>query len=404
MMTLGRLAGIEIRAHYSTLIVFGALTSVLAYGYLPAVTPAAGIPERLAVAIIVSGLLVLSILAHEMGHAFVARSRGLIVSSVTLYLFGGLAHVGGVRSEPDDDIAIGLAGPAASALLAGVFFAIGAAIWTANSQAALLLLNLASANALLFAINAIPGYPMDGGMVLRGVLWKLTGNVVSATRRAATAGKAFAYLIAGAGVWLLLRGDVNVIAGMWVVLIGWLLAGLAESAYRTIIMRTALEGLTVKDLCARDVPVLQTSDSVASAAAILRGGASSRVIAVLFGERLAGLVSDVDVARVPQNDADTTPISTIMSRTGGLPTFDAECDAVVLTAAVPVSPLRCVIVVDELGEYIGLVRQEDMTRYVEMIETLGNSQAISLAQLKRLMPGGRESEREPAATPADKPL
>jgi predicted transcriptional regulator len=257
---------------------------------------------------------------------------------------------------------------------------------------------------LLFAINAIPGYPMDGGMVLRGVLWKLTGNVVSATRRAATAGKVFAYLIAGGGVWLLLRGDVNVIAGMWVVLIGWLLAGLAESAYRTIIMRTALEGLTVKDLCARDVPVLQTSDSVASAGAILRGGASSRVIAVLFGERLAGLVSDVDVARVPQNDAETTPISTIMSRTGGLPTFDAECDAVVLTAAVPVSPLRCVIVVDELGEYIGLVRQEDMTRYVEMIETLGNSQAISLAQLKRLMPGGREREREPAATTADKPL
>ncbi|MBV8367280.1 MAG: M50 family metallopeptidase, partial [Candidatus Eremiobacteraeota bacterium] len=141
MMTLGRIAGIEVRAHYSTLIVFGALTSVLAYGYLPAVTPAAGTAERLAVAIIVSGLLVLSILAHEMGHAVVARRRGLIVSSVTLYLFGGLAHVGGVRSEPDDDIAIGLAGPAVSALLAGIFFAAGAAIWAANAQAALLLLN-----------------------------------------------------------------------------------------------------------------------------------------------------------------------------------------------------------------------------------------------------------------------
>jgi Zn-dependent protease len=93
MMTIGRLAGIEIRAHYSTLIVFGALTSVLAYGYLPVVTPAADSLERLAVAIIVSSLLVASILAHELAHAFVARSRGLTVSGVTLYLFGGLAHV-----------------------------------------------------------------------------------------------------------------------------------------------------------------------------------------------------------------------------------------------------------------------------------------------------------------------
>ncbi|MBV8367059.1 MAG: hypothetical protein JO194_11255, partial [Candidatus Eremiobacteraeota bacterium] len=270
------------------------------------------------------------------------------------------------------------------------------------AQAALLLLNLASANALLFAINAIPGYPMDGGMVLRGLLWRFSGNVVAATRRAATAGKAFAYVIAGAGVWLLLRGDVNVIAGMWVVLIGWLLAGLAESAYRAIIMRTALEGLTVKDLCARDVPVLQTSDSVAAGAAVLRGGASSRVIAVMFGERLAGLVSDVDVARVHQSDAENTSISVIMSRTGNLPAFEADCDAAALISAVPASALRCVVVVDELGEYIGLVRQEDMTRYVEMIEALGNSNAISLAQLKRLMPGARSSE--PTATPADKPL
>ncbi|HME81341.1 MAG TPA: site-2 protease family protein [Candidatus Eremiobacteraceae bacterium] len=382
MMTLGRLAGIEIRAHYSTLIVFGALTSILAYGYLPVVTPAAGPLERLAVAIIVSGLAGVSILAHELGHALVARSRGLTVTGVTLYLFGGLAHVGGAPNDPSDDIAIGLGGPAVSAVLASAFLAGGAAVMRANPQAALLLINLGAANALLFLVNALPGYPMDGGMVLRGLLWKLSGNVVAATRRATTAGKAFAYLIAAGGVWLLLRGDV--IDGMWVVLIGWLLAGLAEGAYRAIIMRTALEGLTVKDLCARDVPVLQTSDSVATAAGLLRAGASSRIIAVMFGERLAGLVSDVDVARVPTADAEATSISNVMSRTGGQPTLDADCDALVLISAMPASPLRCIIVVDERGDYLGLVRHEDLTRYVEMIEALGNSSALSSRSLRRL--------------------
>jgi Zn-dependent protease/predicted transcriptional regulator len=388
MMTLGRLAGIEIRAHYSTLLVFGALTSILAYGYLPVVTPAAGSLERLAVAIIVSGLAGASILAHELGHALVARSRGLTVTGVTLYLFGGLAHVGGAPSDASDDIAIGLGGPAISALLASAFLAAGAAVMGANPQAAFLLINLGAANALLFLVNALPGYPMDGGMVLRGLLWKLSGNVVAATRRATTAGKAFAYLIAAGGVWLLLRGDV--IDGMWVVLIGWLLAGLAEGAYRAIIMRTALEGLTVKDLCASDVPVLQTSDSVATAAALLRAGASSRIIAVMFGERLAGLVSDVDVARVPTADAEATSISSVMSRTGGQPTLDADCDALVLVSAMPASPLRCIIVVDERGDYLGLVRHEDLTRYVEMIEALGNSSALSSRSLRRL--GGVRAE------------
>jgi len=332
----------------------------------------------------VSGLAGISILAHELGHALVARSRGLTVTGVTLYLFGGLAHVGGgsAPSDPSDDIAIGLGGPAISALLASAFLAAGAAVMRANPQAAFLLINLGAANALLFLVNALPGYPMDGGMVLRGLLWKLSGNVVAATRRATTAGKAFAYLIAAGGVWLLLRGDV--IDGMWVVLIGWLLAGLAEGAYRAIIMRTALEGLTVKDLCARDVPVLQTSDSVATAAALLRAGASSRIIAVMFGERLAGLVSDVDVARVPTSDAESTSISSVMSRTGGQPTLDADCDALVLVSAMPASPLRCIIVVDERGDYLGLVRHEDLTRYVEMIEALGNSSALSSRSLRRL--------------------
>jgi Zn-dependent protease/predicted transcriptional regulator len=396
MMTLGRLAGIEIRAHYSTLIVFGALTSVLAYGYLPVVTPAADSLERLAVAIIVSSLLVASILAHELAHAFVARRRGLTVSGVTLYLFGGLAHVGGARSGPGDDVAIGMAGPAINALFAAVFLAAGASVMHANAQAALLLINLGLANALLFGVNVLPGYPMDGGMVLRGLIWKLTGNVVAATRRAATTGKALAYLIAAAGVWLLLRGDV--IDGMWVVLIGWLLAGLAEGAYRGIITRTALEGLRVKDLCARDVPVLQTADTVATAAALLRSGTSSRIIAVMFGERLAGLVADIDVARIASSDAEATSISSIMLRTGGQPTLDADCDAIVLIQAMPASPLRCIIVVDERGDYLGLVRHEDVTRYVEMIETLGNSSALGTRWLRRL--GARTDASESLRSPA----
>ena len=398
MIVLGNLAGIEVRAHYWTLIVFGALTAILAYGYLPAVTPAAGPLERLAVGIIVAALLGGSVLAHEFGHALVARKRGFAVTGITLYLFGGFTNLAGTRTTALDDIAIGLAGPAASAALAAVFLGAAAATLHANQQAALLLAGVGIINALLFGANVLPGYPMDGGGILRGLLWQTGGNVIVATRRAATSGKAVAYLLAGAGVLLLLRADV--IDGMWIVLIGWMLAGLAESAYRAIIVRTALEGLRVKDLCARDLPVLQTSESVAAASAMFGAGSPSHVLAVMFGERLAGLATDVDVARVPTDQAVSMPISAVMLRSAGQPALDADADALALLPAIAASPIRCVIAVDERGDFLGLVRQEDITRYVDMIEALGNSTEVSSRRLKRLQPPAVE----PRTNPVDKPL
>jgi len=398
MIVLGHLAGIEIRAHFWTLIVFGALTGILAYGYLPAVTPAAGPLERLAVGIIVAILLAGSVLAHELGHALVARTRGFVVTGVTLYLFGGFTNLAGAKTTALDDISIGLAGPAVSAAIAALFLGASAAALHANEQAALLLAGVGVINALLFGANVLPGYPMDGGMVVRGLLWHLGGNVIVATGRAATSGKVLAYLLAGSGVILLLRADV--LDGMWIVLIGWMLAGLAESAYRSIIVRTVLEGLRVKDLCARDLPVLQTSESVAAASAMFGAGSPSRVLAVMFGERLAGLASDVDVARVPADQAASMPISAVMLRSAGQPAVDADCDALSLLPAINMSPIRCVVAVDERGDYCGLVRQEDITRYVDMIEALGNSSAVSSRRLKRLQPRAAEQK----AKPADKPL
>jgi len=196
-----------------------------------------------------------------------------------------------------------------------------------------------------------------------------------------------------AGICLLLKGDV--LGGMWVVLLGWLLTGLAEGAYRAILVRTALEGLRVKDLCARDVPALQTSDTVSAAGPLVGAGGSSRVVAVMFGDRLAGVVSDVDVARLSADEASATPISAIMLRTGSLPTLDGEQEALTLPQTIAASPLRAVIVLGERGEYLGVVRHEDVERYVEMIEDLGNSASVSTRTLKRLAPATRVTPSVP---------
>ena len=372
MIRLGTFAGIEVRAHSSALLVFSGIALAFAFFYLPDVTPAAGLPERLAVGAVVSLFLAASVAIHEFSHAFVARARGKSVGHLTLYMFGGNAHIDDRGLEAGDEVAIGAAGPLASGLLATLFIAAGLAIVRTNEAAGDLVLDVGLANALLAIFNALPGFPMDGGRVLRGLLWKASGNAVSATKRASTVGKFIAYAIVALGAVLMVQDYIPV--GIWVAATGWLLATLAQSYYRAMLLRIALDGLIVSDLCARDLPVLQTADTVADAAKHFGGGAVSRVLPVLFGERVAGVVGDVQTASVPSARADDTTVAAVMTRAYELASLRPDVDAALLPAILSGAPLGAAIVEVD-GAFIGLVRREDVDRYVEMVEDLGNSVA-----------------------------
>jgi Zn-dependent protease len=372
MIRLGTFAGIEVRAHSSALMVFAGVALAFAFFYLPDVTPTATLPERLAVGAVVSIFLALSVAIHEFSHAFVARARGKTVAGLTLYMFGGNAHIDDRELDAGDEVAIGAAGPLASGVLATLFIAAGVWIGRTNAAAGDLVLNIGLANALLAIFNALPGFPMDGGRVLRGLLWKASGNAVSATKRASTVGKVIAYGIVALGAVLMVQDYIP--AGIWVAATGWLLATLAQSYYRAMLLKIALDGLTVRDLCARDLPIVQTSDTVASAAAHFGGGAVSRVLPVLFGERAAGVIGDVQAAGVPAASAGDSHVASVMTRAYELPSLSPEVDAALLPAILSSAPLGAAIVESD-GAFIGLVRREDVDRYVEMVEDLGNSDA-----------------------------
>lgn len=395
-MRLATIAGIEVRAHASALFVFGMVAAVIAYGYLPETTPASSTAERIAVAFLASFLLFASLGAHEIGHALVARRRGHHVTSVTLYLLGGIAQISERGMKPADEMAIAAAGPAVSALLALGFTAAGIVGFQSSHAAGALLIDIGIANALLAAVNVLPGLPMDGGRVLRGFLIKAGTNPIAATRRAASVGKWTAYVITALGVYAGLRSDV--FDGLWGVAIGWFLAGLSQSYYRNAVLRYALEGLTARDLCARDLPVLQTTDTVAHAMLHFGLGARTGALAVLFGERVAGLVTDVDAARVPQDQAETTTVATIMTRVGEQTSADPDADALDILDAMTATRTSAVIVDDE-GTYVGLVRREDVMRYVEMVEALCRSTA-SDPRVRRLAKEAGERSREPDPRPS----
>lgn len=383
-MRIGKIAGIEIHAHSSALLSFAGIALAFALFYLPqpGVTPDASLPQRLAVGAIIALLLAGSVAFHEFAHAFIARARGKPVYVLTLYLFGGNAHIDDRGLDARDEIAVGSAGPIASGALAALFIAAGTSIVRSSGPAGELVLNIGYANALLAAFNALPGFPMDGGRVLRGILWSRSGNVVSATKHASSVGRIIAYGVVAIGALLMVQAYVP--AGIWIAAIGWLLASLARSYYRAMLLRVALSGLTVRDLCARDLPLLQTSDTVASAQAQFGAGALSRTLPVLFGERAAGAISDVQAASVPAENAAETAVSSVMTRAYELPGLHPFVEAAILPAILSTAPLNAAIV-EEDGAYVGLVRKEDVDRYVEMVEELGNSDAAR-AGLKALTP------------------
>lgn len=386
-MRIAKIAGIEIRAHSSALLSFAGIALAFAFFYLPQpdVTPNASLPLRLAVGAAIALLLAGSVAFHEFSHAFVARARGKPVHVLTLYLFGGNSHIDDRSLDARDEIAIGSAGPLASGVLATLFVAMGMTLVKSSKPAGELILDIGLANALLAVFNALPGFPMDGGRVLRGILWNRSGNAVSATKQASSAGRIIAYLIVALGAWLMVASDVA--AGVWVAATGWLLATLAQSYYRAMLLKIALNGLSVRDLCARDLPLLQTSDSVASASAHFGAGALSRTLPVLFGERAAGAISDVQAASVPADQAEQTQVASVMTRAYELPGLHPFVEAAILPAVLSTAPLAAAIV-EEDGAYIGLVRKEDVDRYVEMVEELGNSDAAR-AGLKALAPPHR---------------
>ena len=381
-MRIVTIAGIEIRAHASALFAFAGIALAFALVYLPSpdVTPNAPLPERIAVGAVVAALLGVSVAAHEFAHAFIARARGKHVSVLTLYLFGGSAQIDERGLNASDEIAIGAAGPLASGALAAIFIAAGLGVLRSSKPAGELILDIGAANALLSLFNALPGFPMDGGRVLRGFLWRSSGNAVSATRRASLAGRYVAYGIVIFGAYRIAAQDLT---GIWIAATGWLLATLAQSYYRALLMKTALDGLTVNDLCARDLPALQTTDSVAAAAAHFDGDAS-RALPVLFGERIAGVIGDVQAASVGTARAAETPVSAVMTRAYELPSLSPSLDAAILPGVLAAVPLSTAIVETD-GAYVGLVRREDVDRYVDMVEDLGNS-AVARDALKALRP------------------
>lgn len=367
---LGRIAGIDVSIHASWLVVFGLVVWSLASGYLPALYPGWAPTTYLLTAIVAALLLFGSVLAHELTHSVVARARGLPVRGITLFIFGGVANIGREAARPLDEFLMAIVGPLSSLLLAALF-------WTASTLARpiaatpahAILAYLATLNTALALFNLLPGFPLDGGRVLRSIVWGLTADFRRATQIAAMTGNAVAYLFILGGLWIaFVRGDF--FNGIWLAFIGWFLNNAADASRRQVEMQYRLAGVRVGDIM-NPAPVVVDPEITLRDLVndyVLRRGV--RALPVVEGDRLVGIITLSDIKEVPQEQWSATTVGEVVRRRTGLVVATPRQDLASAITALAEGDLNQLPVVED-GRLVGLLTRSDIIRYFQLRELLG---------------------------------
>jgi Zn-dependent protease/CBS domain-containing protein len=388
-MRFARIAGIDVYVDWSLLIIFLLISGSLASGVFPAWHP--DWPPALAwlTAVAAALLFFTSVLVHELSHALVGRRYGIPVRRITLFVFGGVAQI---EHEPDKwraELWTAIVGPITSLVL-GLLCIFAATVLFVPSGAparpfdadtaqaflaqlgpvATLLLWLGQVNIVLAVFNMVPGFPLDGGRVLRALMWGITGDLRRATRWASTLGQAFAWLLIIAGVAMILgvyvpffgSGTLN---GLWLAFIGWFLHNAARMSYRQLLTREALQDLPVSRLMLTHYDAVTPDMNVAELIDehLIRSGL--RALPVMSDNRLVGMANLEDAGKIPPASRATTTVREIMTPIEQVQTVrpeDEALDVLSLFARPGVSQLP---VIGE-GRLQGLIRREDILRWLAL--------------------------------------
>jgi Zn-dependent protease/CBS domain-containing protein len=311
---IGKLFGIPIFLHTSWFVIFALITFSLESEYASVHTQWT-VQQNWGLALVTSLLFFGSVLFHEMSHSMVARHYRIPVVSITLFFFGGVAQLNRDPESAFQEFNIASAGPASSYLLAGLFYLLSLGA-PAGSMAGALTEWLAYINFWLATFNLLPGFPMDGGRILRAIVWGWTKSYTKASRLAARTGQMIAYGMIGFGAWEAIRayqtpgGDI--VNGVWLAMIGWFLLSAAKQSYAQAETRTALEGLLVSDIMTAEPPIVGREISLEDYAREVNRSKRSSHLVVAHGQ-LVGMISSDALGRVPQDDWSVTSVQAAMT-------------------------------------------------------------------------------------------
>ena len=363
-----RIAGIDINIHISWLIILVFLTFSLATGWFPITYPGSSTATYYLLGFIASILLFVSVLLHELAHSFVARSRGLQVKSIVLFIFGGVSNIEQEPQTPGIEFSMAFVGPLVSLLIGVVCYGLWLLVRGTHSLIVPILSYLALMNIILGIFNLIPGFPLDGGRVLRSIIWKATGNFQTATNITTFVGQAFAYLIILWGILLFFAG--NAFNGLIIIFTGWFLLTSAQSARSQSMLDTAFRGVTVNQIMDTNVLTVPANISLQKLVDEYFLPRGLRSAFVMQGDQLAGLITLSDIRHVPRDQWPQTPVGYAMIPLERLHTITPQQNVKDVLPLMTGQDVNQLAVVQD-GQLIGVLTREGILRSLEIRRNLG---------------------------------
>ena len=363
---LGHVAGIPIAADWSALVLLLLLTEILALVMLPDAVPDRAGWAYWLTALSAGILLLASLLAHELAHALVAHRQGMGVTRVTLWMLGGVTELEGETSSPRAELRVALAGPLLS-VASSVGFLLAWVVTRAADGTPLLqaaLGWLAWINAVLAVFNLLPGAPLDGGRVLRAVLWRRYGDRDRAAIIASETGRRLGMALIVLGFLALWLGDFS---GLWLALVGWFLVGSATSEAAAARLRRAVIGLTAADVMSRDPVTLPSWITLAEVGRRLtpRQAHHAYPVTDLDGEPV-GLVTMTAISRVPVPRREHTRVRDVCVGLGAVPVVTPNDPLSALLARTSATWTDGLALVAEDHRLVGVISPADLARLVRL--------------------------------------
>lgn len=380
---IGKLFGIRIRVDWSWLLIFLLVTWNLstAFGQFH---PDWGTGLRWGVSVVASLLFFGSVLLHELAHSLVARSRGIPVRSITLFLFGGVSNIQQEPRSPGAEFWMAIVGPLTSLVLGAVLVVIAGLtagplqtmvsspgqVVSALGPLTTLLAWLGSINFTLGVFNLIPGFPLDGGRMLRSLLWAATDNLRRATRWASWVGQGIAWLMIVAGIAMVFGVNIpffgtGVSNGLWLAFIGWFLNSASAQSYQRVVVRDILEGVDVSAMMRDCPPTVSSGISVDELVHEHVMKTDEYGFPVLDDGQLVGIVTLDDVRSRDRKQWEETPVREIMTPVEDLVVVEPDTDAADALEQLTGRDVRQLPVMDD-GSLTGCLRRRDIVKWLQL--------------------------------------
>jgi len=369
---LGKLFGIQFRLHYTWFIIFFLITISLSWQIFPFSYPDWPFFLYWVMGIITSLLFFASVVAHELAHSLVGRANGIPVKSITLFIFGGVSLMTKEASKAKAELLMAGAGPACSLALGGFFGLLWLFTQGVVEPLAAMAMWLAYVNLMLAVFNLIPGFPLDGGRVLRSLSWRITGNYRRSTQVATRVGQGVGYLFILGGILIVFLRPFGLswFSGLWLVFIGWFLETAATVSYRQAQWREALQRFSAFQVMTPDCAAVPLNITVSQLIQgyVLTGG--RQCFLVTDEGRLEGVLVLPNIKSLPQPKWEVTQLREIMTPVDKLRTAHPDQNALSILEQMDESEIDQMPVVSE-GGIMGLITRDSLMRFLRIHSELG---------------------------------